>query len=100
MMRAMKFDGAFGRIARFEDATAHGDQAWLGRTGGLVVGVGLSLVALLVTGAAVLLALTFPTHFAVKLVGAAWLVVAAGVTAYWRRQRLAAHFDRASSALA
>jgi hypothetical protein len=96
----MKFDGAFSRIARFEDATDHGDHAWLGGARGLMVGLALSLLMLALTAVAVGLALAFPSHAAVKLVGAAWLVVAAGLSAYWRRQRLAAHFDRANSALA
>ena len=82
-------------IGRFEDGDEGGGLPWLGGPRGVVIGLLLTL------GAAVLLALSVVAMFAIgehivsKLICAFMLIVVAAVTAYWRRQRLAAHYEAA-----
>ena len=82
-------------IGRFEDGDEGGGLPWLGGPRGVVTGLLLTL------GAAVLLALSVVAMFAIgehivsKLICAFMLIVVAAVTAYWRRQRLAAHYEAA-----
>jgi len=92
------------RIARFEEGTDGETLKWIGGPVGLVVGL---LLLIPVAGmAALFVALAFGTAAEEteaagsapfgKLAFAGLVVVLAGVTAYWRRQRLAAHFEAAS----
>jgi pentapeptide repeat protein len=92
------------RIARFEEGSDGETLKWIGGPVGLMVGV---LLLIPVAGMAVLfVALAFGgTESEAETAGSApfgkvafggLVVVIAGVTAYWRRQRLAAHFEAAS----
>jgi hypothetical protein len=91
-------DDVIRRIANFEDGIGGEAPAWLGGPKGLVVG----LVLLFVAGA--VLALAFVAMFALaesrlselsKLIFGVAGVALMAVVAYWRRQRLAAHFEAA-----
>lgn len=98
-------DEIVGRLNRFEDGADGGGPAWLGGPKGLLVGILLLVPAAL----ALILALVAmfgvgatmresPGEFLVgDLVGKPlaffMLLVVAAATAYWRRQRLAAHFE-------
>jgi len=102
-------DQLIQRIARFEEGTDGETLNWIGGPVGLVVGV---LLLLPLAGmAALFVALAFGTASESeadsagsvpggKLAFAGLVVVLAGVTAYWRRQRLAAHFEAASRLVA
>ena len=96
------------RIARFEEGTDGETLTWIGGPVGLAVGV---LLLIPVAGmAALFVALAFGgaseeaeaagSAPGGKLAFAGLVVVFAGVTAYWRRQRLAAHFEAASRLVA
>lgn len=97
----MAADGLFRAIANFEDRTPDGDRhAWLGRAPGLLVGVTLLLGVAALSVLAVVIVFALESRTIAYLVGLGWLLVATSVSAYWRRQRLAAHFDRAQRWLA
>jgi len=86
----------FHKIARFEDAVDDGRQAWLGRGPGLALGIGLAVVVVLaapVVWIGPVLVTRSPLFH--KACGAAWALSAMFGMAYWRRQRLAAHFEAA-----
>ena len=88
-------DKIFRHIARFEDAPNDGKYPWLGLRPGLALGIVLTVVAMgtspMVCAAGVYTESTLLT----KAVGLSWLCLAAFAMAYWRRQRLAAHFEAA-----
>jgi uncharacterized protein YjbI with pentapeptide repeats len=93
-------DNLFKHLAHFEEGSVTGGLAWLGSAAGLAVGVVLTIVG---AGATVLswtLAFSLAELDLVSkvLVGAPVIVVGAVVT-YWRRQRLAAHFEKAARLL-
>ena len=91
----------FHKIARFEDAVDDGRQAWLGRGPGLALGIGLAVVVVLaapVVWIGPVLVTRSPLFH--KACGAAWALSAMFGMAYWRRQRLAAHFEAAHRRLA
>jgi hypothetical protein len=100
-------DQLLQRIARFEEATDGETLRWIGGPAGLIVGV---LLLIPTAGVAVLaVMLTFsgesdgevaPSVGLGKLAFVGLLLVLAGVTAYWRRQRLAAHFEAANRLVA
>ncbi len=85
----------FRRIGQFEDAPNDGGYSWLGRPAGLVVGIVL-LVATLGMGPLVC-AVPVETDSALltKVAGLVWMFVIGFTMVYWRRQRLAAHFESA-----
>src|SRR4029078_6731138 len=90
--------GLVAQLAAFEDNTGPDSHDWIGGPKGLLVGFLLLIPA--AGGAAVGLVLMFGvgetiSHFTVHIAGAWMLLVVAAVTAYWRRQRLAAHFEYA-----
>jgi hypothetical protein len=89
-------DDLIRRIARFEDGLDGKHLEWLGGPKGLLVGFLLLIPA---TGLCVLaLIAMFGAEetfggIASKVIGLFMLLVVAATTAYWRRQRLAAHFE-------
>jgi hypothetical protein len=88
-------DGFIKRIARFEEGVDDERLAWLGGPAGLLVSV---LLLIPVAGAAVLAgALVFATESGLlgKLGVGVFAIVLMGAVAFWRRQRLAAHFESA-----
>jgi hypothetical protein len=91
----MSDDGVFQHIARFEDGMGRESQAWLGRGPGLALGVGLVFVAAAATPLLWIAGFASDSRLLIKLCGLVWLTIIGGVTAYWRRQRLAAHFESA-----
>jgi len=99
-------DAIVGRISRFEDGAEDGGPVWLGGRKGLVIGILLlvpTAIALVVAvialfGAGAILG-DLAGHVLGKPIGLFMLVVVAATTAYWRRQRLAAHFERAQRLL-
>jgi hypothetical protein len=94
------FGGILQSIGRFEDAPNDGKYPWLGLSPGLALAIVLTVVAV---GAAPLLwvvAFYSDSRLLTKGVGLAWICLAAFAMAYWRRQRLAAHFEAAHRRLA
>ena len=90
--------GLVAQLAAFEDNTGPDSHDWIGGPKGLLVGFLLLIPA--AAGLALGLVLMFGvgetiSHFTVHIAGAWMLLVVAAVTAYWRRQRLAAHFEYA-----
>jgi hypothetical protein len=88
-------DDIFRRIANFEEGVGAETQAWLGGAAGLALAIGLAVVEL---GATILLwgfGFGSDEPLVAKLCGAIWLVTLAALVAFWRRQRLAAHFQSA-----
>lgn len=83
------------RIVRFEEGTDHGQLAWLGGPKGFALGLALLGLAALIAVLAVVFAVAVDSPTLTKLAGAVMLVVLAAAGAYWKRQRMAAHFDRA-----
>lgn len=82
-------------IARFEEGTDGETLEWLGGPKGLLVGL---LLLIPTAGTAVLaVAIAFGTGSSIlgKLAFLGFMLVLMGVVAYWRRQRLAAHFEGA-----
>jgi len=92
-------DDLIHSIGRFEDGADGSSLPWLGGPRGLAVGF------LLILGAAALAALSLVVmfvadeHIVSKLLCGLMLLVVAAVTSYWRRQRLAAHFEAAKRML-
>jgi len=91
----MSDDGVFQRLARFEEGVGGESQAWLGRGQGLALGILLALVAAATTPLFWGVGFASESGLVTKVCGAVWLVIIGGVTAYWRRQRMAAHFESA-----
>jgi hypothetical protein len=110
-------DHVFRRIANFEDTAAGDAQPWLGGGRGLALGIALWVAT---AGAGALAVLLFSASFpdvggspnrragpeAVGLpnllmyvLGTGFVMVLAAASAFWRRQRLAAHFEGAERAL-
>ena len=92
-------DGFVARLTQFEDNTGADSQYdWIGGPKGLLVGFLLLIPA---AGAAILgMVLIFGVASPLNdltshVAGPLMLIVVATVTAYWRRQRLAAHFEHA-----
>jgi hypothetical protein len=93
-------DDLIRRIARFEEGTDGETLQWIGGPKGIAVGL---LLLIPVAGMAVLaVVLTFATESGGvgKLAFLGLLLALAGVSAYWRRQRLAAHFEAANRLVA
>jgi Pentapeptide repeats (8 copies) len=93
-------DGIFERIGRLEDLADDGKYPWLGLGPGLALGIVLALIG--VVGAPLVWVVPFYTgsRLAARLVGLCWLSFAGFAMVYWRRQRLAAHFEAAHRRLA
>jgi len=90
----------FRRIGQFEEAPNDGKYPWLGLGGGLALGILLTIVA---AGSVPLICAVgghTESGLATRTVGLGWVFLAAFVAAYWRRQRLAAHFESAHRRLA
>ena len=90
----------FQRIARFEHDVGDGSWEWLGGPRGLALGMGLSVAMIPATILLGYVGFSSEGGFVTKLCASVWLVMLAGVGAYWRRQRLAAHFQSAHRRLA
>jgi len=94
-------DEVVGRINRFEDGDGDG-PVWLGGPKGLLIGILLLIptaIALVLAvvglfGAGAIFGET-AGHIVGKPLAVFMLVVLAAATSYWRRQRLAAHFEAA-----
>ncbi len=98
-LRSDDHENGFGRIlqsiGRFEDAPNDGKYPWLGLSPGFALAIALTIVAV---GAAPMLwvvAFYSDSTLLTKGVGLVWICLAAFAMAYWRRQRLAAHFEAA-----
>jgi hypothetical protein len=88
-------DNLIGRIARFEEGTDRESQPWLGGPAGLVLGLALVIPVAALALLAVKVAFEVDSPLLSKLLGLVTLLLLAAVVAYWRRQRLAAHFESA-----
>ena len=93
-------DGIFERIGRLEDAVDDGKYPWLGLGPGRALAIVLAVVA--VVGAPVVWVVPayIDSRLLARLVALCWLSFAGFVMVYWRRQRLAAHFEAAHRRLA
>ena len=91
-------DNVFRRMARFEEGGDGESVAWLGGGAGVAVGV-LGIAG--VVASTYLLTFGFESDepLVAKAMVAAWVVGIGFVAAYWRRQRLAAHFEAAHRSL-
>jgi hypothetical protein len=83
------------RIVRFEEGTDHGQLAWLGGPKGFALGLALLGLAAVVAVLAVVFAFAVDSPTLTKLALAVVLLILSAAGAYWKRQRMAAHFDRA-----
>ena len=95
-------DEIVGRLNRFEDGADGGGPAWLGGPKGLLVGILLLVPAALALVFAVVAMFgagfvfgDVAGHVVGKPLAIFMLLVVVAATAYWRRQRLAAHFESA-----
>jgi hypothetical protein len=95
----MDTDHVFRRIAHFEDAAASGDQAWLGGGRGLALGIALWIATAVAGALVVLLVAATGSRLVMYVLGAGFLMVLTSAGAFWRRQRLAAHFESAHQLL-
>jgi hypothetical protein len=85
----------FRRIGRLEDATDDGRYPWLGLGPGRALGI---VVTIVVLGAAPLTCLVpayTGSHLLSNVAWVGWMSLAGFGLTYWRRQRLAAHFEAA-----
>jgi hypothetical protein len=100
MLGEGKGDAAARWIGAFEDSKDDGRHPWLGQRSGLLAGIGL-LILLAATAPLFAVVLVYTdSPLLTKLEEAAWLLLAMFTLAYWRRQRLAAHFEAAHRRLA
>jgi hypothetical protein len=88
----------FRRIAQFEDGAGGESAPWLGGGAGLAVGV-LGIAGVVAATALLPTVFAYDEPLLSKAACLAWVVVIGVVAAYWRRQRLAAHFQRAHRSL-
>jgi hypothetical protein len=101
-------DDIFQRIARFEHGVGDGSWEWLGTARGLAAGLAMSVAMIPVTillGYVAFGSAGDPdsderSGFGAKICGVVWLLMMTALGAYWRRQRLAAHFQSAHRRLA
>ena len=82
-------------ITRFEEGTDGETLKWLGGPTGLLVGLLLLIPTAGLAVLAVVIAFATESNFLGKLAFGGFMLVLMGVVAYWRRQRLAAHFESA-----
>jgi len=94
-------DEVVGRINRFEDGDG-GGPVWLGGPKGLLIGMLLLIPAAIALVVAVIgffgadaMFGTLAGHIVAKPIALFMLLVVGATAAYWRRQRLAAHFEAA-----
>ena len=93
----------FQRIARFEHDVGDGGWDWLGGPRGLALGLGMSVAMVPVTillgyvafGSAGDADTDSSSGFGGKICGTVWLLMMTALGAYWKRQRLAGHFQSA-----
>jgi len=85
----------FRGIGRLEDAADDGKYPWLGLGGGLVLGIVLTILTLGVAPLTCLVPAYTESTLLSKVALLAWMSLAAFAMTYWRRQRLAAHFESA-----
>jgi hypothetical protein len=96
-------DDLFQRIARFEHDVGDGGWDWLGGPRGLALGLAMSVAMVPVTillgyvafGSAGDADAESSSGFGGKLCATVWLLMMAALGAYWKRQRLAGHFQSA-----
>ena len=93
-------NGIFERIGRLEDAADHGKYPWLGLWPGLALGIGLAVVAVVGGPLVWIVAFYVGPGLVTKLVELGWLSLVGFAMVYWRRRRLAAHFEAAHRRLA
>jgi hypothetical protein len=93
-------DDLIQRVTRFEESHDGDVPKWLGGPTGLLVGILLLIPTAGLAALAAVLAFATESGGIGKLAFLGLLVVVAGVTGYWRRQRLAAHFEAASRLVA
>jgi hypothetical protein len=92
-------DGVFKQIGRFEDGAGMESKPWLGGAPGLVLGLVVTLAAAAMTPLACGAVYAVDSRIFGKLAMVAWMAIVAATMAYWRRQRLAAHFEAANRRL-
>jgi Pentapeptide repeats (8 copies) len=90
----------FGRIGQLEDAPDDGRYPWLGLGPGLALGIVLGVVAVVAAPIVWVVPAYTGSQFLARLVGLSWMCVSGFAMVYWRRQRLAAHFEAAHRRLA
>jgi len=89
----------FRRIALFEEGSGTVGPAWLGAGAGLALGIVLTVVAIAATPAMWALALSLDSPILPKLAFAGTAALLGATAVYWKRQRLAAHCQRAQQLL-
>ncbi len=94
------FGGILQSIGRFEDAPNDGKYPWLGLSPGLALGIVLTVGAVGTGPLLWVVAFYSDSTLVTRGVGLVWICLAAFAMAYWRRQRLAAHFEAAHRRLA
>jgi len=87
-------------ITRFEEGTDGETLKWLGGPTGLLVGLLLLIPTAGLAVLAVVIAFGTESNFLGKLAFGGFMLVLMSVVAYWRRQRLAAHFESAHRLIA
>jgi hypothetical protein len=87
-------DTFYRKLANFEEGFGVESRDWLGGPAGLALALGLAAIS---AGATILFwGRGFDSHTIVRHLGSVvWIVTLAGALAFWRRQRLAAHFQAA-----
>jgi hypothetical protein len=88
-------DSFIQRIARFEEGADGAILDWIGGRKGLLVGFALLIGTGALLALSAVLMIAIEESFASKLLFGFMLLVLAGVGGYWRRQRIAAHFEAA-----
>jgi hypothetical protein len=83
------------RIGRFEDSEDDGSHAWLGRGVGLALGVAMTTAAVATAPLTWVVACYTGSTILAKLAGGVWMLFAMCAMVYWRRQRIAMHFEGA-----
>ena len=82
-------------ITRFEEGMDGESAAWLGGARGFAYAVAAIVGAAAVTVVTFVVSFLIPLRLVQLVLGFAWLSTLTATVAFWRRQRLAAHFEHA-----
>jgi hypothetical protein len=85
----------FGSIGRLEDATDDGRYPWLGLGPGRALGIVLTILVMGAAPVTCVVPYYTGSRLLSNLVWVGWMSLAGFGMVYWRRQRLAAHFEAA-----
>src|SRR5262245_25734216 len=88
-------DRVIGGITRFEEGMAGESAQWLGGPRGFAYLVAAVIGAAAVTVVTMVVAFLIPLRLVWLVLGGIWGTTLTATVAFWRRQRLAAHFESA-----